>query len=117
MVLNRARCDLLFKSNLFTHNFTNVLDPNCSCGYHHQSTHHVLFHCPLLINQRNEYIAGIESIPALDLDRLNAIPTKDRIDIILHGSSNFRHSAILQVLSKTADFLEFAVQFYQSLQV
>jgi hypothetical protein len=30
--LNRTKCDLIFKSRLFSHNFNNINDPSCECG-------------------------------------------------------------------------------------
>lgn len=32
-LLNRTRCDLIFKSHFYNHNFTNMPDPTCNCGY------------------------------------------------------------------------------------
>jgi hypothetical protein len=51
-ILNKARCDLLFRSHLYSYNFPNILDPSCMCGYRSQTTIHVLLLCPLFNIQR-----------------------------------------------------------------
>jgi hypothetical protein len=85
ITLNKARCDLLFKSHFYAHNFTNITDPRCQCGHRSQSTTHVLFHCPLLMAERRDFLNGINSIPNLYPTVLNASNQIERSYMLLHG--------------------------------
>jgi hypothetical protein len=41
ILLNRTRCDLLFRNHLYSHNFVQVRDPSCQCGSRNQTSKHV----------------------------------------------------------------------------
>ncbi|CAH1773846.1 unnamed protein product [Owenia fusiformis] len=50
-LINRFRVDLLFRAQLFAHNYTFISSPNCSCGLP-ETPKHFFFHCPLNENAR-----------------------------------------------------------------
>jgi hypothetical protein len=50
IVLNKARCDLIFIAHLFSHNFSIVPDPSCHCGFRALTTISIYFYVvPCLI--------------------------------------------------------------------
>jgi hypothetical protein len=65
-VLNRTRCDLIFRHHLFTHNFTNI-DPSCHCGARLQSTKHVLLHCQPYYKTPARNFSGIWEISTISI--------------------------------------------------
>jgi hypothetical protein len=48
IVLNKTRCDSIFRNHMYSHNFESVNDPSCAGGYKNQTTKHLFFKCPLL---------------------------------------------------------------------
>jgi hypothetical protein len=62
IVLNKARCDLIFRAHLFSHNVSNVPDPSCRCGFRAQTT----LRCPLFNQARYLAFDNIINIPSFD---------------------------------------------------
>jgi hypothetical protein len=67
-ILNKTRCEIMFKSHFFSHNFVNIADPSCKCGFRSQTTKHVLLDCPLAVDNRRELIRNINDIPNFKSD-------------------------------------------------
>ncbi|CAH1775134.1 unnamed protein product, partial [Owenia fusiformis] len=53
IVLNKTRCDFIFRYHKFQHQFNNV-NPQCLCGFRSQTTQHLFFSCPLLLDLREQ---------------------------------------------------------------
>ena len=110
ILLNRARCDLLFKCQLYAHNFTTINDPFCKCGNSSQTTKHVLLYCPLLATVRNNLFRQISSIPLFDSELLAKSNVTDRLHYLLHGHKDLSANINKQLIFLTANFLELAVE-------
>jgi hypothetical protein len=83
VILNKTKCDIIFKSHLFSHNFSSVPNPACACGFRLQTTKH-LFSCPLFTELR--YKLGL--LPNFNILKCNnsSMNTKFQIlfSVILH---------------------------------
>jgi hypothetical protein len=86
--LNQARCDLLFRSHFFAHNFANMPYPQFQCGHRSQTTSHVFFTCPLLNDVRRTFLTEIRSIPNFDIASLETLSLAERVYLLLHGGSD-----------------------------
>jgi hypothetical protein len=106
---NQERCDLLFRSHFFAHNFANMPDPQCQCGHRSQTTSHVFFTCPLLNDVRRTYLTEIRSILNIDVASLETLSLAERVHLLLHGGSDLSTVINKAIVSKTADFLELAI--------
>ena len=88
IILNRTRCDLIFKSHFFSHNFPNVDDPGCPCGFRDQSTKHLLLQCPLVDDLRQVHFHDLSNIVNFDYHVFCTFNMVEKIKLLIFGESN-----------------------------
>ncbi len=106
--LNRARCDLLFKSHLYAHNFTSVTSPSCTCGYRNQTTQHILLHCPILLIKRRSLFQHLNQVENFE-NVYNSSNLSNKVTTLLNGNENLNKNANISVISLTAEYIKEAV--------
>ncbi len=105
-ILNRTRCDLVFNSHFFSHNFTTIDSPSCRCGMNAQNTNHVLFNCPLLADLRAELMNNLNNLDPFFSTTFQLSQTAIKSKILLFGSDQLSHIVNRSLLILTATFLE-----------
>jgi hypothetical protein len=85
IVLNKAKCDLIFTAHLFSHNFSNVPDPSCHCDFRAQTTKYLLLRCRLFNQARDLAFDNIINIPSFDGDMFLNSNQEDKFHLLLHG--------------------------------
>ena len=105
LLLNRARCDLLYKNNLFIHNFTNISEPSCICGNRYQSTRHVVFNCPILNPLRHQLFADLGLLPNFSQFFSPLRNMDDRLQMLFWGSENFSREINFKILLLVSRFI------------
>jgi hypothetical protein len=107
-VLNRAKCDLLFRSNLYSHNFLIIhviSEPICPCGEKIQTTQHVFLQCQLLANFPTTLFQNLSSEQKI-FPILNSRKKKlDRCQLLLHGDANLPLHLNEKIMNETSIFL------------
>jgi hypothetical protein len=93
-----TRCDLIFNSHKYVHNYTSVQEPNCPCGARSQTTRHVLLDCVLLDQLRLALFNNLHDINSVLLANSNNTKTSN---ILLHGDEGLPHVSNRRVVSET----------------
>ncbi len=104
VLLNRARCDLIYKSHLFAHNFTNICEPSCTCGNRCQNTCHVLFHCPTLNALRHQLFTDLELLPNFT-PFFSSLRMDDRLQIFLFGTESLSREINSKIFACVSRFI------------
>lgn len=105
VVLNKTRCDLIFRSHMYSHNFPFILDPLCKCGYRSQTTRHVLLNCPLLNIQRTTLFNTINSHNQISRIFNRAVRQSDRCQLLLYGDPELSSQCNEILLHSTSKFI------------
>ena len=105
IVLNRTRCDLQFKGHMFSHNFSTITDPSCPCGFHNQTTVHLLFDCPLVRIYRHTIFAEIALLPDFDQNVFNNMGVKRRLEMLVNGCHCTNVDTSKSIVTLTAKYL------------
>ena len=92
----RHNCSIL---NADLHRVKIVPSPTCSCGALHESSHHYFFECSNCINQRNNLLRDLSSIPFVTLDAL------------LYGCSTFDEQRNSQIINAVLLFIKDSNRF------
>lgn len=103
--LNRTRCDLVFRTHYFNHNFASINDPHCRCGHRSQTTKHVLFNCPLLCNERKLLFDSLGLLPTFHTLYRDLTSSGDRLQCLLYGSQNLSISVNRLITEHVSEFL------------
>ena len=102
--LNRSRCDLVFKSHFYAHNFSSVRTPACDCGYLSETTRHVILDCPIHAAPRLHLFNTLETNASM-VNLLNTLNPNLKINTLISGNDNFSHQDNVFIVSQTAKFL------------
>jgi hypothetical protein len=102
--LNRTRCDLAFRSHIHSHNFTTVPDPSCACGCRSQTTRHILFHCPLLLEPCRLLFENLFLINNFETI-FESLTQINKINTLLFGNEQFSQQVNQKVVSHTAEYV------------
>ena len=106
ILLNRTRCDLIFKSHFYNHNFTNTLDPTCNCGYNWQTTKHMFFQCPLTRDLYTDLVNDLGQLPDFQTFFVHHCPsTEDKLRVLLNGNEQLPRVINCKIVEKTGSFL------------
>ena len=106
VILNRVRCDFIFKAHLFSHNFVGIRDSQCSCGHRSQDTKHIFFKCPLLVNLRNNLFDALHAIPNF-IDLYSTLQNLDvKLTTLLHGNDALSLRDNIRVLENVSLFIK-----------
>ena len=83
IVLNKIKCDVFSKAQLFAHQWPHISNPHCNCGSQSQTVKHILFSCPLLHNEREEFLRCMSLLPNVNLALLHLARQDERMQFIL----------------------------------
>lgn len=86
LVLNRTRCDLIFNSHLYSHNFTTTVSHACPCSSNSQNTCHVFLHCPLLIDLRLKFFDDLVELDRFFTTSFPYLTSNGKLQVLLYGS-------------------------------
>ena len=106
IVLNRTKCDLMFRSQLYAHNFSSVPDPICDCGYRSQTTTHVLLECPLLNPVRQVLFNTLAALPDFNIRTFTRRTRCYQVNTLLNGSQVFCTATNKLILVAVGTFLK-----------
>ena len=103
--LNRTRCDLIFNSHLYAHNFTNVVNPSCSCGHSSQTTKHLFLKCPSFIEIRHVLMTDLALLPSFSNIYRSLSSENDKIVCLLNGHKDMSLDTNNKILKLVAKFI------------
>jgi hypothetical protein len=87
---------------MYSHNFTMVPDPSCACGCRSQTTRHILFHCPLLLEPRRSFFENLYLINNFEAI-FESLTQMNKINTLLFGNEQFSQQVNQKVVSNTAE--------------
>ncbi len=109
LLLNRTRCDLIFNSHFYSHNFTTIDSPACPCGSTSQNTCHVFLCCPLLTDLRLQLFDDLARIDCFFTLTFPHLTFKDKLHVLLNGSERLTPVVNRSLISLSSSFLENAL--------
>ncbi len=110
-LLNRTRCDLIFRSHFYSHNFNNTPDPACNCGFKLQTTKHLFFQCPLTRNLYTDLLDDLGGLPAfLHFFMHHCSSIEDRMRVLLDGSDQLPMNTNRKVIQRIGTFISNIVE-------
>ncbi|CAH1775138.1 unnamed protein product [Owenia fusiformis] len=110
IVLNKTRCDFIFRYHKFQHQFNNV-NPQCLCGFRSQTTQHLFFSCPLLLDLREQLALDLAGIPNFNINHYNKLNAKEKLDTLLYGGSTYKIETNKLIVTTTANFISLIVDY------
>ena len=104
-MLNKARCDFIYRSHLYAHNFININDPSCVCGYRSQTTGHLFFNCPLTQDLKGQLLSDLSLLPKFNTCYNNHARITDRVHCLLFGIDNLSYESNCNLIKIVCTFL------------
>ena len=95
----------------FRHNFTDSLNPLCSCSLETESTLHFFLRCQNYTTFRTALMTDSKNIN----DTIMSLNESDLIHVILYGNKNFDNNMNISILTATIKFIKDSERFDQPL--
>lgn len=83
IVLNKVKCDVFSKAQLFAHQLPNITNPHCACGSGSQTIKHLLFSCPLLHLEREVLNRNMGLLPNINITLSHLTRQDERLQFSL----------------------------------
>ena len=111
-LLNRLRVDFShLNEHKFRHNFTDTLNPLCSCSLETETTAHFFLRCR---NYTDVRLTLLKELYRID-NSITLRQPNELLRIILYGDSKFKDNVNKQILIATIQFIKNSNRFNQSL--
>lgn len=110
--LNKTRCDLIFNSHLYAHNFTTVRNPSCECGNRNQSTKHQLLYCQLHDKARQQLLNDLYTIANLETF-FQSLNSEVKVFTLLFGNERLNLQTNSYIITSTARFISSIINLDQ----
>ena len=111
-LLNRLRLGFShLREHNFEHNFTNTLNPLCSCSLETEDTEHYFLRCQNNLSFHTTFMNDLNNINTT----IASFNSNDLLRVVLYGDESFNKETNCKILTASIKFITHTKRFEKSL--